>query len=135
MAWVWPPNTPQEEKKKRLYKRPVYERDQLKVDQGIDIEYWIICLKTSGTTQILKTPKEYETTDIPENHRRHRLAPYRAEMQEYDFYNVNSNFTTMVAPFGTNHTPPMSYKIVGGHYVPVVERTLILIKMGAFDVS
>lgn len=32
MAWVWPPNTPQEKKKKCPYKRPVYERDQLKVE-------------------------------------------------------------------------------------------------------
>ncbi|XP_056019094.1 uncharacterized protein LOC125669838 isoform X27 [Ostrea edulis] len=44
----------------------------------------------------------------------------RSERQEYDFMHSN-NITTLTAPFGTNDTPNISYKIIGGKPVHVIE--------------
>lgn len=44
----------------------------------------------------------------------------RSERQEYDFMHSN-NITTLTAPFGTNDTPNISYKIIGSKPVHVIE--------------
>ncbi|XP_048760604.1 uncharacterized protein LOC125669838 isoform X5 [Ostrea edulis] len=52
---------------------------------------------------------------------RYNYAPQRqSERQEYDFMHSN-NITTLTAPFGTNDTPNISYKIIGGKPVHVIE--------------
>lgn len=43
-----------------------------------------------------------------------------SERQEYDFMHSN-NITTLTAPFGTNDTPNISYKIIGSKPVHVIE--------------
>nr|XP_034312162.1 uncharacterized protein LOC105317356 isoform X42 [Crassostrea gigas] len=44
----------------------------------------------------------------------------KSERQEYDFMHSN-NITTLTAPFGTNDTPNISYKIIGSKPVHVIE--------------
>ena len=44
----------------------------------------------------------------------------QSERQEYDFMHSN-NITTLTAPFGTNDTPNISYKIIASRPVHVIE--------------
>ncbi|XP_056019091.1 uncharacterized protein LOC125669838 isoform X24 [Ostrea edulis] len=71
------------------------------------------------------TPEEQiKSTAMSENNdRKYYIPDERArasERQEYDFMHSN-NITTLTAPFGTNDTPNISYKIIGGKPVHVIE--------------
>nr|XP_034312164.1 uncharacterized protein LOC105317356 isoform X44 [Crassostrea gigas] len=60
---------------------------------------------------------------MPKLGRRNYILDEKArlsERQEYDFMHSN-NITTLTAPFGTNDTPNISYKIIGSKPVHVIE--------------
>nr|XP_034312142.1 uncharacterized protein LOC105317356 isoform X21 [Crassostrea gigas] len=55
-----------------------------------------------------------------ESPRNKNTSVKQSERQEYDFMHSN-NITTLTAPFGTNDTPNISYKIIGSKPVHVIE--------------
>ncbi|XP_062599144.1 uncharacterized protein LOC134260607 isoform X4 [Saccostrea cucullata] len=56
----------------------------------------------------------------PERRQKRNPIWDNSERQEYDFMHSN-NITTLTAPFGTNDTPNISYKIIGSKPVHVIE--------------
>lgn len=68
-----------------------------------------------GTTATWPTPEEKALSPAKSVN-----ETKKSERQEYDFMHSN-NITTLTAPFGTNDTPNISYKIIGSKPVHVIE--------------
>ncbi|XP_022315037.2 uncharacterized protein LOC111119297 isoform X5 [Crassostrea virginica] len=63
---------------------------------------------------------KYVPPTIQESPRNNPVPRIKSERQEYDFMHSN-NITTLTAPFGTNDTPNISYKIIASKPVHVIE--------------
>ncbi|KAK3091368.1 hypothetical protein FSP39_019313 [Pinctada imbricata] len=96
MAWVWSEDKPKVRSSSNRQKSPeIHSRK-----------------KTPEIKTKLENPESFP---VPKDGRARK-----SERQEYDFMHTN-NLTTLTAPFGTNDTPSISYKIIGSKPVHVIE--------------